>query len=376
MPIPFLRPRPPRLSDFPDELRAIEGSGVFTNYGPVSRRAEAALTEQVFGGRGDCLLVNNATIGLLLAIREARPAGHSGTLALMPSFTFAATGHAALWAGLTPLLCDIDADTWNADADAEDELLERYAGEIACIVPYACFGNGLDLDRYARLAERHRVGVVIDAAASLGSLARDGVGFGAGFPHAVVFSMHATKTFATAEAGLIHCADSDRLARLRAMGNFGFEQPRSASLPGLNAKLSEYGALLVLRRLDGFEGIVQHRATLAAAYADGLPQMQTQVSVGVRKASQFMPALLPAGTADRRDAVIAAMQEREIQCAKYFSPHLAQQPYFRDVAAGGPLPVTDDASARAISLPMSDEMTTEDVATVCEALRESIQAVP
>jgi dTDP-4-amino-4,6-dideoxygalactose transaminase len=374
MPIPFLRPRPPRLSEFPAELRAIEESGVFTNYGPVNRRAEAALTEQVFSGRGGSLLVNNATNGLMLAIREARPVGHPGTYALMPSFTFAATGHAAIWAGLTPLLCDIEAGTWSASADAEDDLLERYAGQIACVVPYACFGNGLDLERYARLAERHGLGVVVDAAASLGSLDADGVGFGAGFPHAVVFSMHATKTFATAEAGLIHSGDGERLARLRAMGNFGFEQPRAASLPGLNAKLSEYGALLVLKRLEGFEAIVMHRAALAAAYVDRLPSVQMQVVVGSRRAYQFMPALLPAGLAGRRDAVIAAMQVRGIQCASYFSPHLAQQPYFRDTARSGPLPVTDNVSARAISLPMADDMTAADVATVCDALGAAMEA--
>ena len=113
MKVPFLRPRPPRLSVLAKDLMAIEESGVFTNYGPVNTRFEAALIERLFNGQGGCVTVNNATIGLMLAMAEAiggRPSGRR--YALMPSFTFAATAQAALWVGLTPLLCDVDPNTW------------------------------------------------------------------------------------------------------------------------------------------------------------------------------------------------------------------------------------------------------------------------
>ena len=84
--------------------------------------------------------------------------------------------------GLKPLLCDIDLETWLPDANAEDDLLDRRKSEIAALVPYATFGAGLDLDRYAKLAERRKLALVIDAAASLGSLEDNfGAGFGAGF---------------------------------------------------------------------------------------------------------------------------------------------------------------------------------------------------
>ena len=272
--IPFLRPKPPALSALADELREIEASGIYSNFGPVSRRAETQLTEHFFGGRGASLLVNNATSGLMLAIRESFDPGAGRRYALMPSFTFAATAHAAIWAGLTPLFCDIDADRWIADPAAEDELLERYRGQIACVVPYACFGTWLDLDRYERLFRDEGVGIVVDAAASLGTTGVDRTGFGTGFSHAVVFSMHATKTFATAEAGLIYSADDERLHRLRAMSNFGFVESRSASLPGLNAKLTEYGALLVLAKLRDFDRGLAQRAELADAYRAAAPGLQ------------------------------------------------------------------------------------------------------
>ena len=375
-PIPFLRPSPPRLSRLVPQLEAIEASGTYSNYGPVNASLEAALSEQLFGGLGRCLAVSSATSGLMLAIREAAPRGEGRRYALMPSFTFAAAAHAAIWAGLTPLLCDIDPLTWSADPDSEDELLERHAGRIACIVPYASFGSGLDLDRYARLARERGLGVVVDAAGSLGSLDSDGRGFGAGFPHALVYSMHVTKAFATGEAGVIQCGDGDRIDRLRAMGNFGFDDSRSAVLPGLNAKLSEVGALIALARIDGFEDIVAHRESLATAYRAALPGLQFQHEVGRRLARQFMPAMLPSGWGARRPSVLAALEQAGVSCRTYFSPHLAQQPYFAAECIRGPLPVTEDVASRVMSLPLADGMTIDQVARVARALLTAMHRVP
>ena len=250
MKIPFLRPRPPQLSKLV-RLQAIEASGVFSNYGPVNKRFETALTERVFGGVGQCLTVVNATIGLMLAIREAvgEPTGRGrikgGGYALMPSFTFAAVAQAAIWAGLTPSSVTSTQETWTSCPKAEDILLRQYAGQIACVVPYATFGNCINLDRYERLGREFGVGIVVDAAASLGSVDEQGREFGTDFPYPIVFSMHATKSFAVGEAGVIYCSDAERLSRLRAMGNFGFEtSDRSHARTKLEAERGRLSACL------------------------------------------------------------------------------------------------------------------------------------
>ncbi|MBW8841133.1 MAG: DegT/DnrJ/EryC1/StrS family aminotransferase, partial [Sphingomonadales bacterium] len=184
---PLVDPNPPRLSEHLDVLTRVEQSGIYSNNGPELRAFEAEATDTLFGGEGACLGVANATLGLMLAIRQAagRERG-TGKLALMPAFTFAATAQAAEWCGLTPLLADIDPDDWSMCAAAEERLLQKHAGRIAVVVPYATFGNAIDLDRYAWLMRRHQVGVVVDAAASLGTIDAGGRGFGAGAPFPVV----------------------------------------------------------------------------------------------------------------------------------------------------------------------------------------------
>jgi dTDP-4-amino-4,6-dideoxygalactose transaminase len=358
-----------------DALRSIEDSGVFTNYGPVNRKFERSLTERVFDNLGDCLTVNCATTGLMMAIRDAAGESTQRRYALMPSFTFAAAAHAAIWAGLTPLLCDIDPGTWAPCPRSEERLLDAYAGKIACVIPYAPFGSCIDLDRYAALAREHRVGIVIDAAASLGTLDEHGRGFGAGFPYPVVYSMHATKVFATTEAGVIHCADTERLGRLRAMGNFGFVQPRIATTIGLNSKLTEVAALMALARLDDLERVADYRAGLARLYKSNLPSFTFQETVGQRIAYMFMPVLLPPQWAKKRGALVAALAERGIGAAHYFSPHLAEHPFFATTSEAGDLAVTQDIAARSLSLPMSDTMTEEDVEQVCTTLTDVMELI-
>lgn len=377
MRIPLIKPNPPRLSEAADQLRAIEDSGVFSNFGPVNSAFERDMLERMFGGTGACMTVCNATIGLMLAIQQAigeRP--KQTRYALMPSFTFAAAAHAAMWCGLTPLYCDIDPLTWSASAVDEDRLLAQYGDQIAVVMPYATFGYDIDLARYERIMSRYGIPVVVDAAASLGTVCDDGRGFGSGFSGWIVFSMHATKAFSTGEAGIVYSANEDHIAELRQMCNFGFGAPRSATMPGLNGKLSEIGALLCRLRLEHYEEGMSHRAAMVQLYRELIPGLTFQPERLHRQAHQFAAGLLPEDLAASRTDLSAALREEGIGSASYFSPHLAQQSYFAEHSVWGDLSITDDVAGRAISLPMYDTITTDDVAEVAAVMNRELAKLP
>jgi dTDP-4-amino-4,6-dideoxygalactose transaminase len=371
--VPFIRPNPPKLSLHAAALAAIEESGVFSNYGPVNTRLEQRFANEVFGTAQSCVTVANATLGLMLAVKQAVGWRPERRYALMPSFTFAAAAQAALWCGLTPLLCDIDRETWLPDAGAEDELLTRYGDDIAVLLPNATFGNCLDLGRYHRISVARGIPLVVDAAAALGSLDTAGRPFGIGSAHPLVFSMHATKAFATAEGGMVYCADPHLIAAIRAMGNFGFGEPRAATMPGLNSKMSEVCALLGLTKLDEFESAAQHRHGLFERYRALLPEFAFQKLTGLRIAHQFVSVLLPESGTGRAAEVIEDLRRQGVGAARYFVPHLAEQPFFEETCVSGALPATETVSRRVISLPMSDTMTDDDVGYVCAAFRKACQ---
>ncbi|WP_010162455.1 DegT/DnrJ/EryC1/StrS family aminotransferase [Sphingomonas sp. PAMC 26617] len=371
---PLIAPNPPRLSEQFAALQRVETSGVYSNNGPEVRAFEAETTAQLFGGRGATLAVANATLGLMIALREAVGERPEARYALMPALTFAATAQAALWAGLTPLICDIDPADWTASAAEEERLLAEHGDRIAVLLPYATFGTAIDLDRYAWLQRQTGVGVVIDAAASLGTTDESGAGFGADAPFAVVYSMHATKTFAVAEGGVIHSGDTRLIERLRAMANFGFESGRSATLSGLNAKLPEVIAVMARAKLGEIDDLCDRRARLEATYRAQLVGFDFQQAVGRRRASQFMPVLLPEHLTPRRDAIAAAIEAAGVGVGRYFSPHLGEQPLFQRCATILPTPVADSIGARSLSLPVTDAMTPEDVAVIAERVNRVLAA--
>ncbi len=374
--IPVTRPRPARLSRLGDALEEIERRGIFSNFGPVNAAFEAQILAGMFKNTGACVTVANATLGLMLAIKQAAGWRPRGRYALMPAFTFAATAQAALWCGLTPLFCDIDRETWAPDAASEEALIQQYGAEIAVIVPNATFGNCLDLARYDHLSERHGLPLVVDAAACLGSLNAQGDAFGQGSRHSLVFSMHATKCFATGEGGLIYSAERQKIAALRSMAGFGLNEARVACGPGLNAKLSEVAALLALTKLSEISGIVEHRWQLHQLYHGLLPMLTFQRMTGRRSALQFVSALVPRSYAGRVPEIIGELASKGIGASRYFVPHLADHPFFREHGVAGDLGVTEAISRRMISLPLSDVMTRDEVGHVCRILKQIFDKRP
>jgi dTDP-4-amino-4,6-dideoxygalactose transaminase len=368
---PFLVSNPVPLSTRVEELRAIEQSQRFTNFGPVNDRLQQRFVDELFDGRGGCIAVANATLGLMIAIRDATMRFERDPrrrLAIIPSFTFAATAHAALWCNLQPLFCEVDPDTWLPDERHIEMLLEQYGEQVAVLLPYATFGNSLDLGRYDAIAAKWDVPVVVDAAASLGSKDAAGRQFGSGSKHPVIYSMHATKSFAAHEGGIVYSEDLALLQRLRQMSNFGFDASRVVTMHGMNAKLSEVGALSAAEKLSEFASVVEHRRELVETYHRELPMLQWQRPAGTALAYQFCPAR----THERRNDLVAAMAARGVELRTYFDPPLHKQEFFAERSVSTELPVTEKLSRNVISLPVHDLMSNEDAAAIAQVLREAV----
>jgi len=352
----------------------MEDRAIFSNFGPISADFEQNVKRQMFGGTGDCLTACNATTALMIAIRRVVEGerGSRRRFALMPSFTFAAAAQAAMWNRLTPLFCDISPLDWSADRASEQELLEKYHQQIAVVVPYATFGYAIDLEWYEEVQRRYAIPVVIDAAASLGTIADDGSGFGTGFSGAVIYSMHVTKSFSTAEGGLIYSADTGLVRTLRSMSNFGFGESRNATRMGLNGKMSEVSALLANLRLENFGTLMARRSHLVDLYRESLPELSFQPRKAHRQAHQFTSALLPREMAPHRGGIQLEMRRLGVDSANYFSPHVAEQDYFREHAQHTALPVTDDIASRILTLPLYDTMTEDEVREVVAAVKAAL----
>ncbi|MCL6443392.1 MAG: DegT/DnrJ/EryC1/StrS family aminotransferase [Alicyclobacillus sp.] len=367
--MPFLKPNLVKKETFISLLEHIEYSRRYSNYGPLTTLFEKRVVTEVFDQVGAAVTVNNATTGLMLAISQSkRP---NGKYALMPSFTFAATPLAALWCGLEPYFVDVSPDDWCMDTGLVDEVLPKLGDEVAVVVPYATFGTDMDLTYYQRLQETG-IPVVVDAAASFGTIGNDGQ-FGKGFPGLVVFSFHATKAFGIGEGGLVYSADPVKIERIRQAGNFGFTSDRNASLLGMNSKISEYTAAIALATLDVYEQKKAVRVQLERLYRQYFSDMQLlnqgwllHENSGII-AHQFFPVLCP-NDKNARD-ILAALSASGIESRTYFSPACHQQTMFSHFPSTS-LSVTNDVAARVLSLPLWEELQENQVKTIVMRIGE------
>ena len=367
--IPFLRPSLPLLACYAPYLEEIDRNHWYSNFGPLNQRFEARALQEYFDGNGAIATVGNCTLGLMLAMSALRRP--EGKYVVMPSFTFAATALAAVWAGLTPYFVDICPDEWVASSSAISDAVDKLGDEVAAVTVYNTFGTAIPLDSLAKL-HLSGIPVIIDAAPSFGARFATGENFGEGFPGAVIYSLHATKPFGIGEGGLVYSGDPAFVERVRRLSNFGFESPGVSAEHGFNAKLPEISAAVGLAVLNGYPEKLQR---LEAIYQNYMAEFDR---AGIRELAikvqhiqgeiphQFIPLLLPADI----DVVAteARMREQGVGVRRYFTPSCHHQVGMQAFPCGD-LSVTEQVSGRVMCLPLWDGLTKSDVASVVAALR-------
>lgn len=370
--LPFLRPSLPATSMVDAYFESSRRAGWFSNGGPCVSLLTSRVTDMLPEGTG-CALVANGTLALALAIRAAigKPGGRREIL--IPSFTFAAVPAAVAWAGFEPVFVDVDADTWQMSPDSLERAISRRKELVAAVLACSTFGTMAPRrirEAWDRVCAEARLPMVVDSAAGFGSRGEEGEQMGA-TGAAEIFSFHATKTFAIGEGGAVTSRDPEVLARVRSLANFGFDSDRIVeSQVGLNAKMSEWSAATGLALMNDFEEIVEHRRGKARAIVESAEDLGYWAQPGSESSAwQFVPLMAP--TAAIRQRVLELAPERKIGVRTYFDPPLHRMPGFAAIEREDPLAATDQLASRTISLPMSNQMTDDEVARVVGLLEES-----
>jgi dTDP-4-amino-4,6-dideoxygalactose transaminase len=338
---------------------SILASGVLTN-GPHVRELEARAADYL--GVRHCVAVASCTAGLMLALRAS---GLSGDVVL-PSFTFSASAHAIAWNGLRPVFTDISPDTLLLDPAAA----ARATGvRTSAILATHTFGAPCDVDGLSEVARRSGIRLFFDAAHAFGS-SRKGTMVG-GFGDAEVFSLSPTKVLIAGEGGIIATNDDVLAERCRIGRDYGNPGDYDTRFVGLNARMSELHAVTALASFEDLEERIVRRNELADRYHKVLGDLPgisfPLVAEGDRSTYKDLTVLIdPEGFGTDADSVAKALDAEGVQTRRYYSPPVHRQRAYRAlVPANGPLPVTDDAAAKVLTLPLLTTMTDDDVDLVC-----------
>lgn len=355
--IPVMRPMLPSAERIAPYLRRIDASRLYSNYGPLACALEDRLAERFGLPGGTVTTVANGTLGLMLALtaQGAVP----GTLCAMPAWTFVASAHAAIMAGMVPYFIDVGEDTWTLDAGVIADAIGRAPGVIGAVMSVAPFGQPIDVMAWDRFRSRTGLPVVIDAAA----------GFDAITPGETpaVISLHATKVIGAGEGGFVMSTDTSLIRAIRTRANFGFFGARQAIAASANAKLSEYHAAVGLAALDEWPRARAEWMEAARAYRTALGdsnQIRLQEDFGRTWVTSTCVVRFTEATVARTESALAAAG---IETRQWWSQgahaHPATSAYPRTS-----LPATETLARSTLGLPFHRDLGADAIGEIGRAV--------
>jgi dTDP-4-amino-4,6-dideoxygalactose transaminase len=359
--VPVTRASLPPLEEYVRYLEGIWARGHLTNHGPLVQELEQRLCETL--GVRHALFVSNGTIALQIALKAVEARGE----VITTPFSFVATASSVAWEGLDVVFADVEPDTLTLDPAAVERAITP---RTTAILGTHVYGNPCDVEALEAIARRHGLRVIYDAAHAFG-VRYKGRAIG-GFGDVSTLSFHATKLFHTVEGGAILTDDDELAHRVGYLRNFGFDGPEAFHGVGVNGKNSEFHAAMGLCLLPRVDAFIADRVAQSRRYDDLLVARCGAVTKpALRDGTEYNYSYYPVLFASERALLAArdALQAEKIVPRRYFYPSLSTLPYVRRQ----PMPVTEDAAARVLCLPLYTGLQAEDqervASTILEALR-------
>lgn len=351
------------------EIDAAIGRVLDSGWYVLGREVEAF--EQEFAsylGVRDAIGVANGTDALAIALRAVGIG--AGDAAITVSHTAVATVAAIELAGATPVLVDIDAETYTLDSNLlEDAIVEtlRRCASVKAIIPVHLYGHPADISGILEVARRYGLYVIEDCAQSHGA-AIGGRKTGS-WGDLAVFSFYPTKNLgALGDGGAVVTNDPNLAQKVRSLREYGWRERYISDVPGMNTRLDELQAAILRVKLQSLDQENGQRQQLASTYNQllsatplVLPQRRSEVD---HVYHQYVVR------SKHRDDLKAFLKDNAIGTLIHYPAPVHLQPAYqgRVVIGKQELSNTEQISREILSLPMHPYMTSEQVQLVSEMI--------
>ncbi|EKB48621.1 DegT/DnrJ/EryC1/StrS family aminotransferase [Cecembia lonarensis] len=355
--IPVTKPFLPPKEDYISLIDDIWQRQWLTNNGPLVNELEEKLKNYL--GVDNLLFLSNGTIAIQLAIKALELKGEIITT----PFSYVATTSSIVWEGCTPVFVDIDSKSFNIDVNKIEEAITE---KTSAILATHVYGNPCDIDTISKIAQKHNLKVIYDAAHCFGTLYKGKSVFS--FGDISTGSFHATKVFHTIEGGAVFTKSSELLKKMSYFRNFGHETPIKFESIGINAKNSEFHAAMGLVNLNYIDEILLRRREISMYYdfkLSGFAHTKPQINEFAKFNYSYYPILLE----NERHVVkaIEVLNSNYIYPRRYFYPSLDTLPYVKE----SNVPVCKSIVNRVLCLPLYHSLKNEDVDLICRLLISS-----
>jgi dTDP-4-amino-4,6-dideoxygalactose transaminase len=310
--------------------------------------------------------VDSGTSALELALRACNVG--PGDEVITAANTFIATALGITLAGATPVLVDMDPQTYNIDSVAVEQAITP---RTKAILPVHLYGQPADMDPLLDIARRHNLLVIEDAAQAHGARYK-GKRIGS-FGHAAAFSFYPGKNLgAYGDGGMVVTNDPKIVDNLHMLRNYGQRRKYHHEMLGYNRRLDTLQAAVLRVKLRYLDEWSAARQTHAAQYTQLLADCAGVTTPSVPDYADPVWHLYVVRVADR-DGMIAHLAEQNISAGIHYPiPVHLQQAYQHLGYQKGSFPICEAYADQIVSLPMYAELQPESVAHVVETIQDHL----
>lgn len=352
--IPVTKSFIPPIDEFIFHVKRSFDNEWLTNRGELVKELEFNISKYLNLNDTNILITNNGTIPLQIALKIF---GDGGEIITTP-FSYVATTSAIVWENCKPIFVDIHPEYLTID---ETKIEEAITDKTTCILATHVFGNPCNIEEIEKIAKKHKLKVIYDAAHSFGVKYKDKSIFEYG--DIITCSFHATKIFHTGEGGAIFCKDKDLYDKIFYHHNFGHKNPTEFFGLGINAKISELSAAMGLSVLPYLDDIISSRKTTVNLYNNFLKLNSKQK---IRTLTEWNYSYFPIifQSEELLIKVVNSLNEKGIYPRRYFYPSLNKLPYVEF----SEMPISENISKTILCLPLfyglDEEITKEIISTI------------
>ncbi len=296
-----------------------------------------------------------------------------GDEVITADFTFAATVEVIGLLQLTPVLVDVEKDSFNINPEA---IRKAITPKTKAIVPVHLFGQAANMDAIMQIAKEHNLYVIEDNAQATGATYRfeDGTTQKTGtIGHIGATSFFPSKNLGCfGDGGALFTNDDELAHRIEGIVNHGMYKRYYHDVVGVNSRLDSFQAAVLSAKLPHLDAYNKARRTAAQQYTEAFsgntnlatPQIITE-NENTHVFHQYTLRVLNG----KRDALAAHLQEKGIPCGVYYPVPLHRQKAYADTRYNeADFAVTNEISEQVISLPMHTELDDEQIAYITQTV--------
>jgi len=362
-PIHVTRPFLPPLSEFCAGLEEIWDNQWLTNNGPVLKRYTQQLCNH-FETDNLCLF-NNGTLALQIGLQGM---GISGEVITTP-FTFVATTHALYWNKIRPVFVDIEPDYYTLDPEKVEKAITPWTSAILAV---HVFGHPCNHRALADIARRHNLRLIYDAAHAFG--VKVGGQSIAHLGDLSMFSFHSTKLYHSIEGGMLVFKEAGLKVTFDYLKNFGFKNEVEVVMPGTNAKMNEFQALMGEQVLRHIATVIEKRKKIAEIYRENLKDVPgLRFPKCVAQDVEYNYAYMPIEIDENyfkinRDDLYGTLKKFNIFSRRYFYPLITDFACYQSIPIAEPLVVANRVANQILTLPIYDTLKISEVEKISEII--------